>query len=280
VNFPQFLAEEMDGDEVCFMVAAALAGLIGLGLWYTRLAGSSQGFFFPRRRGAPLIFLLAITPLVCLFILYAVLIRWSDPQVRFDARYIFLFLAGGAAWLVGFCVLMPVFGMSLDIDVLSQRNPAVALVFSGGMLGVTFAYSMANIGEGPTIWTTIGPALLSTGTLLLLWFFLEQTSAVSEAITIDRDIASGLRLGAFLASAGLILGRAVVGNWESMDATVRDFLKYGWPALILAFLAAIVHRAAEPNPKMPRAPLLLYAFAPSFIYLAIAATWLVYMGKW
>jgi hypothetical protein len=276
VNFPQFLAEEMDGDEVLFMVVAGLVGAFGLALWYLTIAGAP---LLGNRRTPPLLIALALTPLICLIFLFVILSGWSDPQVKNFGRYIFLFLCGGAAFLAIFFAVFPLLGLNIQIDVMGQHNPAVALVAIGGMLGVTFAYSLANIGEGPTIWTTIGPAVLSTGTLLLLWLLIETAAQVSEAITIDRDTSSGLRLAAFLAAAGLILGRAVAGNWQSTDATLRDFAKYGWPALILCIFAAIIHRACQPTHKMPRPPLFKYGVVPSLIYLAIAAGWLIYMGK-
>src|SRR5438477_10960684 len=125
----------MDGDEVFFMSAAAVVGIIGFFRWYRDLG---RAWLVNRR--PPLLFFLSITPLVCLALLDMVLTRWSDPQVRNDDRYIGLFLAGGAAFLAIFYFIMPVLGLSISLDVMNQRNPAVALTAIGGMFAVNFAY--------------------------------------------------------------------------------------------------------------------------------------------
>jgi uncharacterized membrane protein YjfL (UPF0719 family) len=269
------LAEEMGDDEVCFFIVSAIVAIIGLSIWYIRLHSTAL-----LGRRPPFLLLLSITPPLCFIILYIVLITWSDPVVRNDSRYIGLFLAGGAAWLSLFTALMPVLGISLPIDVLSQRNPAAAIATAGTLIGVIITYSLANIGEGPTIWTTIGPAMLATLALLVLWMILEMIGQVSEAITIDRDVASGLRLAGFVIATGLILGRAVAGDYESGEATIRDFAVQGWPALLLCMAAGVIQRMSKPTPRMPAPPAVTYGVAPAIAYLIFAAGWVAYLGKW
>jgi uncharacterized membrane protein YjfL (UPF0719 family) len=270
------LAEEMGDDEVFFMVVAGIIAFIGVILWYSRLMRASV---FKRR--PPFLTLLFVTPGICFAILYFILITWADPgEVVPDWRYILLFLLGGGMWLTIFNAAMPLLGPSVKLDVQMQHNPAASLVAAGGMLGVMLAYAFSNIGDGPTIWTTLIPAFLATLTLMLLWFMLETISRVADAVTIDRDVASGLRLGAFLIATGLILGRAMAGDFVSYAGTVEDFVKQGWPAVLLCVLAAVMQRMFQPSPRMPKPPVVSYGLVPALVYLAFAAGWVLYLGKW
>lgn len=273
--FHGLLAEEMGGDEVLFMLLAAGISLVGIIRWYAPL------FRAPLLgRRPPYLPLLLITPAICFGILYFILINWADPVVANDWRYIFLFLAGGGMFLTIFASVIPALGLSIKLDVLIQHNPAAVLVTIGAMIGAMLAYAYSNIGEGPTIWTTIEPATLATLTLLFLWLIVELIGGVSEVVTIDRDIASGLRHGAFLIAGGLVLGRAMAGDFVSADDTFAEFVKQGWPAGLMAILAAIMQRLFKPTPRMPKPPILSHGIAPAMIYLLLAAAWVAYLGKW
>jgi hypothetical protein len=265
----------MDGDEVLALIVFFLAAASGAVLWYgyvvtATLAGRRTPF-----RGT-----LALTPMFCMAFLLMVLVLWSDPVVRGDIRYILLFLAGGGAFMALFLAAMPLVGHSIRLDVMTAANPASAIVAIGAMIGVTFSYSLANIGVGPTIWTTIGPAILASGTLLILWLVAELIAGFSEAITIERDSASALRLAGLLAGGGLILGRAVAGDWVSSDATVHDFLRQGWPAAVLFLAGTIVQRSLQPTPARPRPPLRSFGLIPSLIFFFASALWVAYLGAW
>src|SRR4051812_13339427 len=80
----------------------------------------------------------------------------------------------------------------------------------------------ANIGNGPGWWVVIFSAALATGSLLVLWIALADLTPVADAVAIDRDPAAGIRLGGWLAASGLVLGRAVAGDWESAWQTVAE----------------------------------------------------------
>ena len=71
-------------------------------------------------------------------------------------------------------------------------------------------------------------AALSTGAFFLLWAAVEWLTGISESVTVERTDGAGLRLGGFLAGVGMILGRAVAGDWVSAEATVRDFAVVAW----------------------------------------------------
>jgi len=275
VQLGGFIAEEMGDDEVMALVVSAIIAVIGAFAWYACLMRVPL-----LRRRPPLIRLLYFTPLVCLLIIFYVLRTWSDPVVRDDPRYIVLFLAAGGAFLSVFGAAMPFFGPSISIDVVNQRNAAAAIAIMGGMIGIAIAYALANIGVGPTIWTTIGPAVLACVTLIVLWAILELIGNVSDAVTIERDLASGLRLAMFLICAGLILGRAVAGDYSSAQATWDDFLKQGWPALPLAVAAGIVQRILRPTAANPRPGMFMYGLVPSFGFVLAAVLWFWHLGKW
>ena len=85
-------------------------------------------------------------------------------------------------------------------------------------------------------------------------------------------------MGALLVAAGLILGRSVVGNWVSYEATWVEFLTYGWPALLLLILAIVVERFARPTVERPAPPPVLYGILPSVIYIGCAVFYLL-VGK-
>jgi hypothetical protein len=68
----------------------------------------------------------------------------------------------------------------------------------GALLAVTLCYAGGNVGDVPGWWVVILSAALSTGTLLVAWLTLTGTAPIVDAVTVDRDPAAGLRLGAFL----------------------------------------------------------------------------------
>ena len=82
---------------------------------------------------------------------------------------------------------------------------------------------------------------LSTAAFFGLWAIVESLTAISETVTVERPW-SGPSAGGFLAAMGMILGRAVAGDWVSAEATVRDFAVVAWPVLPLAGAAIVIER--------------------------------------
>jgi hypothetical protein len=184
------------------------------------------------------------------------------------------------AWMMLGAQLFPFLGISIREDVVEQGNWAATVALSGGMLGVLLAYAGGNIGEGPTIWTTILPCLLASAGLMIAWFLVELGSRVSLAITEEHDNASGWRLAAFLVSSGLILGRAVAGDWQSTAATIRDLASQGWPVFALALVAILVERTLQPTLKRPELSVRKCGWLPGLVYLGIAVVVLIKLGRW
>ena len=125
------------------------------------------------------------------------------------------------------------------------RSPAATVW--GGML----CFAGSNAGEGETIWTTLFPAAVSTALLWVLWVAFASASRVADAVTIDRDTASGLRLAGLLIACGVVLGRAAAGDWHGTEECLKDMVRIGWPAGMLTLAALIAQWRFRPTPAMP-----------------------------
>jgi hypothetical protein len=234
---------DFDGDEIAFFVFAGIVAFI-LAVKFLREIVTVSTLICPSHRRFPLV----ISPIICLTIIYFVLQNWSDPQtVRGHADYVSLFMAGGALWVLGSLVLARMMGISARDDAIERRNPAATAVIVGAMLGHTLCYAGSNIGSGSTIWTTLLPAIVASGTLMVLWMLIELVTRVSEAITIDRDISCAFALAGFLVFSGLDLGWAMSGDWHDWQSTLVDFARRGWPAAAFAFAAIFAIQIWKPR---------------------------------
>jgi len=229
--------EELDDDEIAVLVVAAIISLFAAIRWYLSvfLAGSLN--CPPKVRIS-----LLLTPLVCLFVLFLALNRLADHEVRESGGLILLFLCVGCVCLAATAIFLAIIGISARDDAIERGNPAAAIVICAAFLAITLCFAGANIGEGGTIWTTIGPAALAIGALFLLWFSDALFADTTDIITIDRDVPTAIRKAGFFVATGLILGNAVAGNWVSAADTWNDFLQYAWPALLLLIIAAFTNR--------------------------------------
>ncbi|MEH1980773.1 MAG: hypothetical protein V7L27_16145 [Nostoc sp.] len=191
----------------------------------------------------------------------------GSKDVRNDAFYLIFYLVMGTSWL-GIAVETFLFcGLSVRDDAIERQNIAASCGISGALIGVTLCFAGGNIGDGPGWWTVVYSAMLSTGAWFLLWLVLEFFTHISEAIAIDRDSASGLRLAGFLVASGAILGWAVAGEWESLGATTVDFIRHGWSAVILAIAAIMVEKVCQPTAKRPLLPITTHGLIPFLFYI-------------
>jgi hypothetical protein len=100
-----------------------------------------------------------------------------------------------------------------------------------------------------------------------------------SVVTVDRDLAAGLRMAALLTALGLILGRSVAGDWLSVESTLRDFLQEGiLPAVALTATAATIEFLAGPTKRRPFASLVGFGACPAALFLALALAWLWHIG--
>jgi len=81
-------------------------------------------------------------------------------------------------------------------------------------------------------------------------------------------------------ASGLVLARAVAGDWHSVAATIHDFIRDGWPAGILCVIALIIERFARPSRRCPVPPWPINGLLPALVYLAMGAAWLWHLGAW
>jgi hypothetical protein len=234
---------DFDPDEGFFLFCSAAAAVVMAARYYSAILRISDLIGRNAIR-----WLLGIWPVGCLCIVYIVLARWSDPAtVRGHADYMTLFMSGGALWIFG----TPLPGISVRDDALERRNVSAAVVAVAAMLGQTFCYAGSNIGSGPTIWTTLVPAFIASGMLVILWLVVEAATAIAETITIERHLASALIFAAFLVLAGVDLGWAMAGDFHDWPSTLRDFALRGWPSAVLAILTIFALRARRPHCSLP-----------------------------
>jgi len=256
----------MSPDEVFVTLVALVTGPALWALWLWRL------WRLPLRREgrAPR---LAITNTlgICALLIYIVLRTAASFDVVGAPQYVFMYLVLGLAWVRIVETTFIAFGLSVRDDVVERRNQAAGAAVTGALVGATLCYAGANIGDGPGWWVVVFSAGVATVTWLLAWFTLAFFSPVADTVTVDRDRAAGLRLGALLASWGLILGRAVAGDWVSADATVNEFVVLALPPVLLILAVALVieHRA-RPNAERPQVALLPWGVLPAAAYVAIA----------
>lgn len=265
----------MSDDEMFAGFVSLFAAATLWGKWYARMAMVSTLHTAHASRGT-----LYLTPVLCLMALWWVLKQFSSHDVRDSRIYMMFYTVMGLAWVGLVSSLVPAWGVSARDDAVERRNPAAALAVGGALLGTTLAFAGGNIGDGPGWWVVVFCAALSTGGLLLAWGLVEGFTHLADAITIERDTASGLRLGAFLLSVGMVLGRCVAGDWESFAATWADFISDAWPVLFLVALEIGFSTLLRPTAEQPHPSPLLAGVPPAFIHVALALFYVLHLGWW
>jgi hypothetical protein len=263
----------LSGDEIVVLLlggVAAVAAWIG---WYVPVA-RVRGFGV-RTRGRGV---MASAPPIAALLLFAVLKTAAAHDVRDDPRYLLFYMVLGAAWVGLGTRLIPVLGISPRDDVLERGNRAASYTVAGALLALTLCFAGGNVGDGPGWWVVVFSAALATAALAVLWLVLDAMAAVTDAITVERDAAAGVRAAAFLIAIGAVLGRAVAGDWVSVAATLRDFAVYGWPVIAVLAAAVLLERGTRPTPARPQPPVGPYGVLPGTLYLAAAALYVYRLG--
>lgn len=219
------------------------------------------------------------TLILCGLLIYSVLRTWASFDVVDAPPYLFMYVVLGLAWLRLLENSFAFLGLSVRDDVAERGNRSAALALAGAFVGVTSCYAGGNIGDGPGWWVVVFSAALATGSWLAAWFALAALTPVADAVAIDRDPAAGLRLGAFLAASGLVMGRAVAGDWISTGATVSDFVTASPPVLLLLALATFVEHRARPTAERPHAPVVGFGLVPAAAYVALAIVAVARLGR-
>jgi uncharacterized membrane protein YjfL (UPF0719 family) len=227
----------LDDDETFILFLFSAVTIMAAARWYL---GVLRIETFGRGRGPRVA--MGILPILCAIAAYLFIRADAAREVRASSGLIALFTAGEIVALTVVWMAMRILGISVRDDVIERKNPAAAIAVCGAATGATIAYCGANVGEGATIYTTLGPAILAIATMLLLWFVHEILSHPAESIVVDRDVPSAVRLAGMLVAIGLVLARAVAGDWKSIDATLAGFRRIAWPAIVLMIFAMIMQR--------------------------------------
>lgn len=236
--------------------------------WYGKLPGIG-----PVRRDKTTKYVMALLPLVSLFIIVYTLKVLASFDVVNDLFYIIFYVLLGYAWtFLGMSAVFFFFDISWLDDVLYLSNRAALFPVAGAFLGLVTIYSGANIGDGPGWWCVI----FAGGLGLISWFLLGRLvnsfTQVFERITVDRDVYCGIRFGAYLLASGIILARASAGDWTSFYHTVVEFL-VGWPVLLLTALAILVERYYVRKAKLSESLSDTYLFGSLYwgiVYILLA----------
>lgn len=265
----------MSGDETFTLVISLIAAVITWSLWFYTLKKTARAGFVAARRWP-----LLVMPAACLLGLVAVLRFLASHDVRDDEAYLAMYTIMGAGW-VGSCMLLtPWLGLSMRDDAVERGNPAAVAALCGAIAGFTLCFAGANIGDGPGWWVVVFCAGLSTASLLALWMIVEAAAHVGDSITIDRSVADGLRFMGFLAGCGLILGRAVAGNWRGAEATIADWAAVCWPVLVVAAIEIGIGRLRRSNVvALTSTPPLVGAMS-GLLYVAAAVVYVIFLGWW
>jgi uncharacterized membrane protein YjfL (UPF0719 family) len=267
----------LEADEALVLLASAsLAAKVAIP-WYARLLrrpiAPAKGILTTR-------LLIGAVPIALLVGLGVALLMGGAREVREHGEYVLLFIALGAVWLIGLAWAAGWLGMGVRSDAIERNNTAGAIAVSGALAGGMVVYTCANLGEGDTIWTTIGPASLATALTVALWGAHQSLSGATDAITLDRDAASGLRFAGMTLGTGLVIGRAAAGDYASASGTLRDLLVLGWPAVPLALLSVFIQVRFRPTQARPQPNALRYGAVPALAYLALGLVITLCLGHW
>lgn len=264
----------MSGDEMLIFFVCSWVGVTAVHqLLVTALVVSAWGVSRAPRRDC------ILSAAVAMILLFLVLTRWSSCDVKSSFVYTGFYLVMGLAWIRLVLIAWAWMGLSYRDDVVERGNRSAASALGGVLIGGEMAFAGANIGDGPGWWVVVFCAGLSTGTLIVGWLILQAMARLADRITIDRDSASGWHAGGLFIACGMILGRAVAGNWVSAGATFVDFVRLGSPSLLLFVFAGFVERTARIAIR-PGEIAFVRAWALPLLYLAVAVLLVRGAGPW
>jgi hypothetical protein len=218
--------------------------------------------------------------MACLLIILLTLFLWADQRVRSSWSEKVIPLEGWFAAWIWMDLIAILIGIDLFPQVFAQHNQAVLWAYCGMLGGMTLAVAGANIGEGPTEATTLGPLWMAFSAYACLWIFFHSLTWNTYDVTVDRDDSAGIRLSSLLLSLGLILGRSVAGDWVSIRATWWDF---GWQGLIPSLLLVATAIALEYQYRIKLDQISSHGSAgivPASVYLCLAVIWVWWLGPW
>jgi hypothetical protein len=193
----------------------------------------------------------------CAISLYFALEKWSSPSVRDDAGEVSFCLIFSLVWIALTQRAFAFLGISIRDDVAGRRSRSAGLAAAGLTIAAACCVAGANIGDGPGFEVVLFCSVLATFYLLVLWFLTARASGLADSITIACDLGAGIRAGAWFAGTGVVIGACVAGDWISVAATLRDFVRYAWPLAIFARAldrCRLVRWSESGSPRYSRLP--------------------------
>jgi uncharacterized membrane protein YjfL (UPF0719 family) len=205
---------------------------------------------------------------------------WGAAEVRADSSEMLFLTFIGAIWIALANKLFPWLVLSLQDDVVERRNRAALIALCGAVFAVATIYVGGSLGKGSSYFENFFSAGLGMVCFLLLWILFELGAKASMSITEDRDVASGIRLCGFLVAIGLVLGRALAGDWHSETATIQDLFHDGWPVTVVWAMGLVIEIFARPTRHCPFPSWPTRGLVPALLYLLLAVAWLWHLGPW
>lgn len=214
-------------------------------------------------------------------VIVSALEAFAASDVR-GTLWVLYYAVMGAAWIGVGALLFALMGIHPRDDVAERRNSAAALAIVGAIVGLSAAFAGANFGDGPGVSVVAISALLSMGTLLALWVAISLFSNAIEAITVERDLPRALRVALLLAACGVVLGRAVAGDWVDLGGTFADFAEVAWPVLPLTGSEILVAKIMRPLAGVPQVPLPMFfrGILPGLVFMGLAVGYVILIGWW
>jgi hypothetical protein len=197
------------GAHICFGIGPLIIWLI----WYIHIVQINRRCSLHRDR-----LVVYIMPMISL----STVLIFSQPGMIIPAA---LFVALGA-------FALPWQGLSPRDDVAERRNHGAGWAIGGGLLGLGLAFGTAAGKANPFVLAAFA-GLLSMISFWILWCIAECLSGFSEAITVERDGGTALRLAAFLPLLGVSVGLAV-SSWFSEESQQAIWQLAGVSGLVLA----------------------------------------------
>ena len=233
--------------EPLVLYASAALTAVFIFSWYRRIL-----FAWPFSRGEFTKFVLGLLPVVAFSVIYTTLRTVASHDVINDPYYIAMYLFLGFAWLyIGVVIMSAFFGLSWVDDVLHLNNSAALFAFTGGFLGLTAMYAASNIGDGPGWACVLFTGALGLTSWTLLTLLVDYFTQVFEKITVERDLACGIRIGCFLLAMSMIMAKKMAGDWLSVHMTLVDFVAAG-PALAAIIGEMIFDNRSKPGKVLPK----------------------------
>lgn len=263
----------MSEDEV--MISLVFGGTAA-GFYIRWLSLALTAHRVPGAQRAPL----TLLPLLCAGISMLALRALADAAVRASTPYQAMYMVIGAGWVWSAAALAQLLGIGLRADVLERRNAAALWVYRGAFAGLWLAYLGGNFGDGPGWWVVLACAVMTSALLLAAWYAVEVVTNLAERITVDRDIAGGIRFAGLLVAAGLALGRGAAGDWRGAANAGEDILAVGAPALLALVAAECALSLGLRRVSSGAARVFAQGVAPAAIYVMGSAMWVISRGPW